>query len=212
MEQQEPLRNISEIGEFTLIEELTRDFISSKDELLVGIGDDAAGILLENEKVQVISTDLLVEGVHFDPMYMPFKHLGYKAVSVNVSDICAMNAYAQFITVSIAVSSKYTVEALEELYLGIKTACNHYNVTLIGGDTTASPYGLTISITVFGTVEKQNLVTRSCAKNYDLLVVSGDLGGAYMGLQVLEREKEVFKANPNIQQRLYELLVLVGVE
>jgi thiamine-monophosphate kinase len=127
MDHQQPLRNIADIGEFSLIEELTRTFRSEHSELIVDIGDDAAGISRDNENVQVISTDLLVEGVHFDPMYMPLKHLGYKAVSVNVSDICAMNATAEYITVSIAVSSKYSVEALEELYAGIKAACDNFN-------------------------------------------------------------------------------------
>ena len=202
MTQQEPLRNISELGEFSLIKELTRDFHSDKKEIIVGIGDDAAAISLDNKTVQLISTDLLVEGVHFDPMYTPYKHLGYKAVAVNVSDICAMNGFAEYITVSLAISSKYSIEALEELYAGIKAACIQYNLELVGGDTTAAPFGLTISITVFGKVHKTDLVTRSGAKVYDLLVVSGDLGGAYMGLQVLEREKEVFKTNPEIQPDL----------
>ena len=202
MKQQEPLRNISELGEFSLIEELTRDFHSNKKEIIVGIGDDAAAISLDDENVQLISTDLLVEGVHFDPMYTPYKHLGYKAVAVNVSDICAMNGFAEYITVSLAISSKYSIEALEELYAGINAACIQYNLELVGGDTTAAPFGLTISITVFGKVHKTDLVTRSGAKVYDLLVVSGDLGGAYMGLQVLEREKEVFKTNPEIQPDL----------
>ena len=202
MKQQEPLRNISELGEFSLIEELTRDFHSDKKEIIVGIGDDAAAISSDNKIVQLISTDLLVEGVHFDPMYTPYKHLGYKAVAVNVSDICAMNGFAEYITVSLAISSKYSIEALEELYAGIKAACIQYNLELVGGDTTAAPFGLTISITVFGKVHKTDLVTRSGAKVYDLLVVSGDLGGAYMGLQVLEREKEVFKTNPEIQPDL----------
>ena len=202
MKQQEPLRNISELGEFSLIKELTRDFHSNKKEIIVGIGDDAAAISSDNKIVQLISTDLLVEGVHFDPMYTPYKHLGYKAVAVNVSDICAMNGFAEYITVSLAISSKYSIEALEELYAGIKAACIQYNLELVGGDTTAAPFGLTISITVFGKVHKTDLVTRSGAKVYDLLVVSGDLGGAYMGLQVLEREKEVFKTNPEIQPDL----------
>ncbi|MBM3161490.1 MAG: thiamine-phosphate kinase [Bacteroidetes bacterium] len=202
MDHQQPLRKISEVGEFSLIEELTRPFQSKHSELVVGIGDDAAGICLDDELVQVISTDFLVEGVHFDPMYMPLKHLGYKAVSVNVSDICAMNATANFITVSIAVSSKYSVEALEELYAGIHAACEKFSISLVGGDTTAAPFGLTISITILGKVEKTKITKRSGAKNFDLLVVSGDLGGAYMGLQVLEREKEVFKANPKIQPEL----------
>jgi thiamine-monophosphate kinase len=152
--------------------------------------------------VNLISTDMLVEGIHFNLMYMPLKHLGYKAVAVNVSDICAMNGTAQQITVSLAVSSRFPLEALEELYEGIHLACDKYSVDLVGGDTTSSTSGLVINVTVLGTAKKEDVVYRSGAKEYDLLVVTGDLGAAYMGLQVLEREKEVFKANPSIQPDL----------
>jgi thiamine-monophosphate kinase len=145
---------------------------------------------------------MLVEGIHFNLMYMPLKHLGYKAVAVNVSDICAMNGTAQQITVSLAVSSRFPLEALEELYEGIQLACTNYGVDLVGGDTTSSTSGLVINVTVLGTAKKEDVVYRSGAKEYDLLVVTGDLGAAYMGLQVLEREKEVFKANPSIQPDL----------
>jgi thiamine-monophosphate kinase len=145
---------------------------------------------------------MLIEGVHFNLMYMPLKHLGYKAVAVNVSDICAMNGVAEQITVSIAVSSRFPIEALEELYDGINTACQMYNVDLIGGDTTTSLTGLTISITAIGRAKKKEISYRSGANEFDLLVVTGDLGAAFVGLQVLEREKEVFKANPNIQPDL----------
>jgi thiamine-monophosphate kinase len=145
---------------------------------------------------------MLVEGIHFNLMYMPLKHLGYKAVAVNVSDICAMNGTAQQITVSLAVSSRFPLEALEELYEGIHLACDKYSVDLVGGDTTSSTSGLVINVTVLGTAKKEDVVYRSGAKEYDLLVVTGDLGAAYMGLQVLEREKEVFKANPSIQPDL----------
>jgi thiamine-monophosphate kinase len=193
---------LEQLGEFGLIDLLTNDITTQHPETLKGIGDDAAVIDMTNDMCQVVSTDLLVEGVHFDLTYMPLKHLGYKAVSVNVSDICAMNATPKQITVSIAVSNRFSVEALTELYAGIKLACADYKVDLIGGDTTSSSSGLFISITAIGTAKKDELCYRSGAKEFDLLVVSGDLGGAYMGLQVLEREKEVFKANPNIQPDL----------
>jgi thiamine-monophosphate kinase len=193
---------LSDLGEFGLIELLTKDFQNQHPETLLGVGDDAAVIDCGNGQCQVVSTDLLVEGVHFDLTYMPLKHLGYKAVAVNASDICAMNATPKQITVGLAVSNRFSVEALEELYAGIKTACADYNIDLIGGDTTSSQSGLMISITVIGTAAQEALCYRSGAKEYDLLVVSGDLGGAYVGLQVLEREKEVFKTNPNIQPDL----------
>ncbi|MBM3917578.1 MAG: thiamine-phosphate kinase [Sphingomonadales bacterium] len=193
---------LSDLGEFALIEHLTQDFQTRHPETLLGIGDDAAVIAIGNELCQVVTTDLLSEGVHFDLTYMPLKHLGYKAVAINVSDICAMNAIPKQITVALAVSNRFSVEALEELYAGMKAACADYNVDLIGGDTTSSQSGLVISITALGTAPKDQICYRSGAKEYDLLVVSGDLGGAYMGLQVLEREKDVFKANPNIQPDL----------
>lgn len=193
---------LADLGEFGLIEHLTKDIQTEHPETLLGIGDDAAVIAIGNELCQVVTTDLLSEGVHFDLTYMPLKHLGYKAVAINVSDICAMNAIPKQITVALAVSNRFSVEALEELYAGIKAACADYNVDLIGGDTTSSQSGLVISITALGTAPKDQICYRSGAKEYDLLVVSGDLGGAYMGLQVLEREKEVFKANPNIQPDL----------
>ncbi|MEN9699827.1 MAG: thiamine-phosphate kinase [Bacteroidota bacterium] len=193
---------IEQLGEFGLIEALTKNIQLKHPETKVGIGDDAAVIDLGNGQLQVISTDLLIEGVHFDLMYMPLKHLGYKAVAVNVSDICAMNATPKQITVSLAVSNRFSLEALQELYAGINAACEAYNVDLIGGDTTSSHAGLCISITAVGTLAQEQLCLRSGAKEHDLLVVSGDLGGAYMGLQVLEREKEVYKSNPQIQPDL----------
>lgn len=193
---------LADLGEFGLIEHLTKDIQTEHPETLLGIGDDAAVIAIGDELCQVVTTDLLSEGVHFDLTYMPLKHLGYKAVAINVSDICAMNAIPKQITVALAVSNRFSVEALEELYAGMKAACADYNVDLIGGDTTSSQSGLVISITALGTAPKDQICYRSGAKEYDLLVVSGDLGGAYMGLQVLEREKEVFKANPNIQPDL----------
>ena len=192
---------INTLGEFGLIEHLTKNIELQNASSVLGVGDDAA-VIDHFGKQTVITTDLLVEGVHFDLSYMPLKHLGYKAVAVNASDICAMNATPKQITVGLAVSNRFSVEALEELYAGIRTACTDYNIDLIGGDTTSSQSGLMISITAIGTAAQEAICYRSGAKEYDLLVVSGDLGGAYMGLQVLEREKEVFKTNPNIQPDL----------
>ncbi len=192
---------LSELGEFKLIDHLTTQFQIQKTSTIKGIGDDAAILDLSDEQT-VITTDLLIEGVHFDLSYVPLKHLGYKAVMVNLSDVYAMNAEASQITVSIAVSNRFPLEALEELYAGIKTAADLYKVDLVGGDTTSSTSGLIISITALGSVASDKVVKRSGAKPNDLLVVSGDLGGAYMGLQVLEREKEVFKVNPQNQPDL----------
>jgi thiamine-monophosphate kinase len=194
--------DINQLGEFGLINHLTSNFESKNESTLKAIGDDAAVIYLNDEESTLISTDLLIEGVHFNLMYMPLKHLGYKAVAVNVSDICAMNGVCEQITVSIAVSNRFQTEALEELYKGIQLACENYNVDLIGGDTTSSQLGLMISITAIGKAKNSEITYRDGAKEHDLLVVTGDLGGAYIGLQVLEREKEVYKANPNIQPDL----------
>ncbi|OYX24709.1 MAG: thiamine-phosphate kinase [Flavobacteriales bacterium 32-35-8] len=192
---------LSHLGEFALIEHLTKNFKINHTSTIKGIGDDAAVLNFKDKKV-VVSTDLLVESVHFDLSYMPLKHLGYKAVVVNLSDVYAMNATPTQITVSIAVSNRFPLEALEDLYAGIETATQIYNIDLIGGDTTSSNTGLLISITAIGEVEDQKIVYRNGAKPNDLLVVTGDLGAAYMGLQVLEREKEVFKVNPNSQPDL----------
>ena len=202
MSEEKKLRNIDELGEFALIDQLTNQFENRNPNTLLGIGDDAAVIALSETESLLLSTDSLVEGVHFNLMYMPLKHLGYKAVAVNVSDICAMNGIPEQITVSIAVSSKFSLEALEELYEGIKLACEYYKIDLIGGDTTSSRAGMMINIAVVGRAQKDKIAYRSGAKEYDLLVVTGDLGAAYMGLQLLEREKEVFQANPNIQPDL----------
>lgn len=193
--------NISELGEFGLIDRLTKNVKIKNKTTIKGVGDDAA-ILEYGEKQIVVSSDLLTEGVHFNLMYVPLKHLGYKAVIVNLSDICAMNAVPKQIVVNIALSGKFSVEAVEELYSGIHLACEKYSVDLVGGDTTSSLTGLTISITVLGEVEKENVVLRSGAKPTELLCVTGDLGGAYMGLQLLERENEVFKVNENMQPQL----------
>jgi thiamine-monophosphate kinase len=193
--------SLEQLGEFGLIEHLTKDFPINLKSTIKGIGDDAAVLNFEDART-IVTNDLLIEGVHFDLSYMPLKHLGYKAVAVNLSDVYAMNAKATQILVSIAVSNRFPLEALEELYEGIALACNFYKVDLAGGDTTSSTKGMLISVTAIGEVKEENVVYRNGAKPNDLLVVTGDLGGAYMGLQVLEREKEVFKVNPNSQPDL----------
>jgi thiamine-monophosphate kinase len=200
--------SLSQLGEFGLIEHLTKNFAITHESTLTSIGDDAA-VLDFGDKKAVISTDLLVEGVHFDLAYMPLKHLGYKAVVANVSDICAMNATPKQITVSIAVSNRFPLEALEELFEGIALASKIYNVDVIGGDTTSSQKGLIISITAIGEANLEDIVYRNGAKVTDLLVVSGDIGAAYMGLQVLEREKQVFQVNPNNQPVLDDYMYLI---
>jgi thiamine-monophosphate kinase len=192
---------LQQLGEFGLIDHLTKNFSIKQKSTLKGIGDDAAVFDFKNKKV-LISMDQLIEGIHFDLSYMPLKHLGYKAAVVNISDICAMNGVATQIMVSLAVSNRFPLEALEEFYAGIELACKIYKVDLVGGDTTSSEKGMYISITVIGTSNEEAIVYRSGAKPNDLLVVSGDLGGAYMGLQVLQREKEVFKVNPENQPDL----------
>ncbi|MBN1650764.1 MAG: thiamine-phosphate kinase [Bacteroidales bacterium] len=192
---------LSELGEFRLIDRLTKSVATRQKSTVLGIGDDAA--ILNFKKNQVLlSTDLLIEGVHFDMSYMPLKHLGYKAIMVNLSDIAAMNALPTQITVGLAVSNRYSVEALEEIYAGMLLACEKYNVDLVGGDTTSSTSGLIIAITVLGEAPQKNIVKRSTAKSGDLIVVSGDLGAAYAGLLLLKREKEVFEKDPSIQPDL----------
>lgn len=193
--------SLSDLGEFGLIQHLTKYFKRYHDATEKGIGDDCA-VLSSSEEDTLITTDLLIEGVHFDLSYMPLKHLGYKSVMVNLSDVYAMNAEAKQITVSIAVSNRFPLEAVEELYSGIQLACETYNIDLIGGDTTSSAKGMLISITAIGTAHKDDIVYRDGAQPNDLVVVTGDLGGAYLGLQVLEREKQVFKVNPQNQPDL----------
>jgi len=192
---------ISKLGEFGLIDHLTKNIKLKNENTIKGVGDDAAVIDM-GDKYQLVSTDLLVEGVHFDLGYMPLKHLGYKSVAVNVSDICAMNGAAKQITFGLAMSNRFTVEAIDELYAGIYLACEHYGVDLIGGDTTSSTSGLMISVTVLGEVEKESVVYRSGAKVNDLVICTGDLGAAYLGLQLLNREKEMFQENPTMQPDL----------
>jgi len=196
MEGTKPHTQLSDLGEFGLIARLTEKIQLKNESTVVGVGDDAA-VLSYPEKKIVVTTDLLTEGIHFNLMYVPLKHLGYKAVVVNLSDVFAMNATPKQITVSIAISSKFTLEAVDELYSGIHLACEKYKVDLVGGDTTSSLTGLTISVTAIGEATEDELVYRSGAQINDLLCVSGDLGGAYMGLQLLERENEVFKVNPH---------------
>ncbi|PIY02434.1 MAG: thiamine-phosphate kinase [Bacteroidetes bacterium CG_4_10_14_3_um_filter_31_20] len=189
---------ISELGEFGLIEHLTKSIKIKNGTTIKGIGDDAAVLDYNNKKI-LVTTDLLVEGIHFNLIYTPLKHLGYKAVVVNLSDICAMNGVPRQITVSIAISKKFTVEAIEELYEGIRLACEKYGIDLIGGDTSSSLTGLLISVTAIGEANETDIVYRSGAKVNDLICVSGDLGAAYMGLQLLEREKYMFTENSKIQ-------------
>ena len=200
--------SVASLGEFGLIDHLTKHFTVTQPSTLKSIGDDAAVLDFGAKKV-VISTDLLIEGVHFDLAYMPLKHLGYKAVVANVSDICAMNATPTQITVSIAVSNRFPLEALEELFAGITSASKFYGVDVIGGDTTSSQKGLIISITAIGEANLEDIVYRTGAQATDLLVVSGDIGAAYMGLQVLEREKQVFQVNPNNQPDLEPYTYLI---
>ncbi|MDD4819722.1 MAG: thiamine-phosphate kinase [Flavobacteriales bacterium] len=192
---------ISTVGEFGLIDLLNKEIELKNPSTIMGIGDDAA-VLDAKERSVLVSTDMLVEGVHFDLSYAPLKHVGYKAVVENISDICAMNGVAEQILVSVAISNRFTVEAMEELYEGMRLAGRIYGVDIVGGDTTSSMQGLIISITVIGYAEKGTEVRRGGAKEGDLLVVTGDLGAAYMGLQVLRREKEVWKVNPQSQPDL----------
>ena len=194
-------KNKSELGEFSFIEKITKNFEIKNSESLLGVGDDSA--IIESSKLHMlVSKDLLVEGIHFDLSYTPLKHLGYKSVIVNLSDIYAMNGIPKQIVVGIAISNRFKIESIEELYKGIKLACEKYKIDLVGGDTTTSQSGLTISITVLGQVKKETVVKRSGAKKNDLIVVTGDLGAAYLGLQVLKREKEIFLANPGVQPKL----------
>ena len=200
---------IRQLGEFGLIDRISKPFELKNKSSLKGIGDDAAVIDAGNEVI-LLSTDMLVEGIHFDLSYTPITHLGYKAVAVNVSDIAAMNGKAEQITVSIALSNRFSVEAIDALYEGIKAACENYNVDLVGGDTTSSTSGLVISISVLGKALREKVVYRSGAKPTDIICVTGDLGAAYLGLQVLEREKQVFMANPDMQPGLEKYEYLVG--
>jgi len=192
---------ISDLGEFGLIDHLNEKVQIKHASTVRGIGDDAA-VIDAGDHVKVVTTDLLLEGVHFDLAYAPLPHLGFKAVAVNISDVAAMNAIPKQITVSIALSNRFSVEAVDALYEGIHAACDHYGVDLVGGDTTASRSGLVVSVTAIGEAKKEEISYRSGAKENDILCVTGDLGGALVGLQVLEREKEVFLANPDMKPDL----------
>lgn len=204
-----PTTTIDTLGEFGLIEHLTRRFELSNPTSAKGIGDDAAVISPTGKQI-IVSTDLLVEGVHFDLMYTPLRHLGYKAIVVNLSDIYAMNAQPKQVTVSIAISSRFTIEAMDEIYEGIFHACKVYGVDLVGGDTTSSTKGLIISVTAIGEADADKIVYRNGAKEGNLICVTGDLGAAYLGLQILEREKRLFLENPEIQPELDDQKYLVG--
>jgi thiamine-monophosphate kinase len=193
--------SIESLGEFGLIDHLTKQIKIKQKSTTKGIGDDAAVLDFVDKKV-LVSTDMLLEGIHFDLAYTPLKHLGYKAVQVNLSDIYAMNGIATQVTVSIGISSKFPLEAVEELYEGIYLACEKYNIDLVGGDTASSRQGLVISVTALGYADEKDIVYRNTAEEGDLICVSGDLGGAYTGLQLLEREKLVYIENPNIQPDL----------
>lgn len=202
LENKENRTELSDLGEFGLIQHLAEHVNLHQGDTLKGIGDDAAVIDKGNGKVTLLSTDMMAEGVHFDLGYVPLKHLGYKAAASNISDICAMNGKATQLLVSIAISNRFSLEAVEELYAGILLACDKYKLDLVGGDTSSSRSGLIINITAIGEGEKNKISYRSGAKKNDLLVVSGDLGGAYMGLQILERENRIFRENPSIQPDL----------
>jgi len=200
---------ISQLGEFGLIDRISSKVTLTQPSSIKGIGDDAA-VIDSGDHYKLLSTDMLVEGIHFDLAYIPLQHLGYKAVAVNVSDIAAMNGKAEQITVSLALSSRFSVEAVDALYEGIRAACESYSVDLVGGDTTSSMSGLMISIAVVGTVQKESVVYRSGAKPGDILCVTGDLGAAYIGLQILEREKQVYMTNPDMQPVLEQYEYLIG--
>ncbi|HNR09055.1 MAG TPA: thiamine-phosphate kinase [Saprospiraceae bacterium] len=200
---EEKKTDVNTLGEFGLIDHLTRNTVRYHRETLCGVGDDAA-VLEGSDQLTLVTTDLLIEGIHFDLMYTPLKHLGYKSVVVNVSDLCAMNGKARQITTSIALSNRFSVEALDQIYEGIHLACKHYEVDLIGGDTSSSPKGLYLSSTAIGQVAPDQVVYRSGARPRDLICVTGDLGSAYLGLQLLEREKQIFQSAPGIQPELNE--------
>ena len=201
--------DVNTLGEFGLIKHITKNVELNHASTILGIGDDAAVIANSEDMLTVVSSDMLVEGIHFDMMYSPLKHLGYKAVVVNVSDIYAMNATPMQITVSIAISNKYSVEAMDELYEGINLACERYKVDLVGGDMTSSPKGMVISITAIGQAAKEKIVSRSGASVGDIICTTGRLGGAYLGLQILEREKQLYlddpKVKPDLENQQYVL-------
>lgn len=201
---------IKALGEFGLIDRIKSSFTISQPSTILGIDDDAAVIDTGGAHYMLVSTDMLLEGIHFDLSFMPLQHLGYKSVVVNVSDIAAMYGIPKQITVNVGISNRFSVEAIDELYRGIRKACEAYDVDLVGGDTTASTSGLVISVTIIGEVAKKELVRRSTAKEHDIICVSGDLGGAYIGLQILEREKQVFLEDPAMQPQLEGYNTVIG--
>lgn len=201
LEYQEGRTELSSLGEFALIDRLTEEFPTNNKSTVKGVGDDCA-VLGTGKKKMLVTTDTLVEGVNFDMMYTPLKHLGYKAVAISLSNIAAMNGTPRQVLVSVAVSNRYSVEALEELYAGIRLCCDRYDVDLVGGDTVTARAGLTLTVTAVGEADEDMITYRSGAKLHDLICVSGDLGSAYSGLLVLEREKVTYQANPNFQPDL----------
>ena len=209
MESNPKRTEISNLGEFGLIDHLTRSFPIRQESTIKGIGDDAA-VIANGDYLTIVTTDILIEGIHFDLMYTPLKHLGYKAVVANLSDIFAMNAEPKQITVSMALSNRFSVEAMEEFYAGIQAACDYYNVDLIGGDTTSSKQAFFISITAIGQGEKDRITYRSGAKKGDIICVTGDLGAAYLGLQLLEREKQVYLSQPEVKPDLEDQQYILG--
>lgn len=200
---------ITELGEFGLIDRITKNITNKNNTTKIGIGDDAA-VIDGGKDYLLLSTDMLIEGVHFDLSYMPIQHLGYKSISINVSDIAAMNGSPEQVVVSLGLSNRFSVEAVEKLYEGMKFACKDFNVDLVGGDTTSSPAGLIISVSITGRVEKDKVALRSKVEKGDIICATGDLGGAYIGLQVLEREKQVFLANPDMQPDLKKYPYIAG--
>ncbi len=196
-------KSLESIGEFGLIDIIKKKFNSkNNDSLIIGIGDDAAVISKSKDDYFLISSDMLVEGIHFDLTYHPLKHLGYKSVTTNISDIYSMNGFANQITINLGLSNRFSLNAIEEFYKGVKIACEEYNIDLVGGDTTSSKTGLIISVSAIGNVLKSKLTLRKTAKKNDIICVSGDLGRSYIGLQILEREKSVFLTNPEMQPEL----------
>lgn len=206
---EEKRTEIGELGEFGLIDRLAKKFEPQNPDTIKGIGDDAA-VFNMGDRYLLTSTDMLMEGVHFDLSYMPLQHLGFKAIAVNVSDIAAMNGIPKQVTVSLGLSNRFSVEAVEKIYEGIRAACDEYKVDLVGGDTTSSSSGLVISVTALGEVAKDKIVYRNGAKENDILCVTGDLGAAFAGLHVLEREKQEYMANPDMQPKLDDYEYIVG--
>lgn len=209
MENTEKRTELGDLGEFGLIDRIHKNTELKNESSVLGIGDDAA-LIDAGDTYKVVSSDLLTEGIHFDLSYFPLKHLGYKSVSVNVSDIASMNAKPEQILVNLAVSNRFSVEAIDEFYEGVRMACEDYKVDLIGGDTSSSAGGLFISVTAIGSVAKDKVTKRSGAQGSDIICATGDLGGAYIGLQVLAREKQVFMADPNMQPQLEKYKYMVG--